>query len=652
MKTKILVACIAVALIALTVAYRILAMGGSLGGFENDQFVTLSQAQQMAMGDWPVRDFVTLGKPLTILISALGQLTFGPTLFAEALVTAGIIGFCTAVVFLMGWRASGSLVIPLLIALVQVAMAPRFYNHSKLLAYALAIPAMWWYIDRPDRRRLFVMAAAGVVAFLLRHDHGAYVGLSAILAVALVWQQDVPRIAKEVALLGVMALALVAPYLVFVQLYFGLPAYVDSFVRYATRTAERTSGEQLRMSFDWSQPLVIELPTAPQRPHVNIRWRQGTSAGERADRERALRLIEPLPISRDIVNYALTDTSTSHLAAIVRDPIVADTSGIDRQTFVLNDPFYTHVPTRWERTVAYARSLRVLPGVLHRGNAVAFLYYLMYAIPVIAVVVLVSRHAGAASLREPATAKVIVIAALTLMIDRAFLRGNLTSRLADVTEPVGILAAWAAAAAMARRSRAARAAAVAVLLTVFVATSLSVEAIENVSGQVATSGVTAGNAREHAANVHTLLTATPPVDAWPADAPGMEAVARYIRWCTAPDDRVLALGYIPELFFMSHRQFAAGHVWILPGLFNTEAHERLMIERTVRYRVPIVMTVPDPEYTTDYVRDFPRLTQMLAMDYREAGTIDFGRGFRFRVLARRDLTPTSTYQLQPLPCFS
>jgi hypothetical protein len=73
MKTKILVALIAIALVALTMTYRLLGMGGSLGGFGNDQLVTLAQAQQMAMGDWPVRDFVALGTPLTILIWAVGQ---------------------------------------------------------------------------------------------------------------------------------------------------------------------------------------------------------------------------------------------------------------------------------------------------------------------------------------------------------------------------------------------------------------------------------------------------------------------------------------------------------------------------------------------------------------------------------------------------
>jgi hypothetical protein len=102
----------------------------------------------------------------------------GRTLLAEAVLTSAFLGVCAAVVFVMGWRASGSILIPLLVALMQIAMAPRFYNYPKLLAYAMAIPALWWYIDRPDRRRLAVLALVGVLAFLLRYDHGVYVGVT------------------------------------------------------------------------------------------------------------------------------------------------------------------------------------------------------------------------------------------------------------------------------------------------------------------------------------------------------------------------------------------------------------------------------------------------------------------------------------------
>jgi len=650
----IAVSIIASGLVAATMLYRVLAMGGPLGGFENDQFVTLSQAQQIVMGDWPVRDFVALGKPLTLLLSAFGQVFLGRTLLAEAVLTSAFLGVCAAVLFVMGCRASGSIVIPLLVALMQIAMAPRFYNYPKLLAYAMAIPALWWYIDRPDRRRLAVLALVGVLAFLLRYDHGVYVGIAAILAVALAWRLDVRRMATDIALLGAMAFALVAPYLVFIQLNGGLVEHFQSFVRYATQTASRTAYRPVDMSLDWSQPFVTRVPTLRDGPRINVRWVPGMAPAQRAAREEALGLVEPEPIRADVVKYALLDSSPARLAAIVTDAAIADTSGIDRDTFVINDPFYTHVPTPGDRFVAFMTSVRILPGIFRPVNAAPFLLHLMYLIPLAALILVLAGGAGSATMAagRPSTAKIVVLVVLTLLVERSFLRGNLPSRLADVSEPVGILACWVAAAMLLRSSRWGTWLAAGSLLAVFAASAASVEALENVSGQVRQSGIVTGEVRDRAAGVYTLLTAQPPVDAWPADTVGMEALARYVRSCTAPTDRVLAVGYIPELFFMASRQFAGGHVWIQPRFFNTAGHQALMIDRILSYRVPIAITVAEPEYTADYVKSFPALTNMLHREYQEAATEDFGRGFRFRILIRQGITPTRTYQPSHLPCFS
>ena len=654
MRTTV-VAAIAVALFALTIAYRVLTLGGPLGGFENDQFVTLSRAQQVVLGDVPVRDFIGIGTPLTVSLTVLGQALFGHTLFAEALTMAALLGLCTAILFLLSWRASGSITIALIVALVQLAMAPRFYNFPKLLAFALAIPALWWYLDRPSRARLAVIAAATAVAFLLRHDHGLYAGLAAVVAVALTYQPDVRRIATETALLAALTLAMVSPYLGFLHAYGGVVPYVESFVRYANQTAERTELKSVRMSFDWSQPLATrERPPAPE-PRINVRWASGVTADRRSERERALGLVAPEPLTADVINYALTDSSRTRLADIVRDPSVADTQGIDRQSHVLNDPRYTHVPTRGERAVAYVRSVRLLPGILRDANAAPFLYFVMYAAPVTAFII--ALFGG--DVRVPATwyrsnAKIIVVAVLALLIDRGFLRGNLDSRLADVSEVIGVLAAWVAAATLARLSGSARTAAAVILLLVLVGTSLSIQALERVSDQVVQTGVTRGvrSLRSRAVAIHQALSATPPVSAWPVDTPGMERLAHYVNACTTPDDRVLALGYLPELFYLSQRRFAAGSVWLQPRFFDTVADQRLMIDRIVRYKVPIAVTVPEPEYTTEYVSDFPLLTKMLEADYQLIGTIDFGRGFRFRILSRRGVAPTGSYAFNQLPCFS
>ncbi len=77
-----------------------------------------------------------------------------------------------------------------------------------------------------------------------------------------------------------------------------------------------------------------------------------------------------------------------------------------------------------------------------------------------------------------------------------------------------------------------------------------------------------------------------------------------------------------------------------------------MIARVESHRVPIAFTDPEPAYTDDYLESFPLLGSYLASQYEEQGTVDFGRGYRYRVLIRRTLKPSSTYELLGLPCFS
>jgi hypothetical protein len=158
--------------------------------------------------------------------------------------------------------------------------------------------------------------------------------------------------------------------------------------------------------------------------------------------------------------------------------------------------------------------------------------------------------------------------------------------------------------------------------------------------------------RQRLRDVHAQLDDVPPVAAWPKDDPGIERLAWYVNQCTTPEDRVLVVSYAPELFFMAARGFAAGHVWIQPGFDDSDSQQQLMISRMASHRVPIAFTDPEPAYTEDYVESFPLLDGYLAAHYRELGTIDFGRGYRYRVLVWRDLRPSGTYESLRLPCFS
>jgi hypothetical protein len=93
----------ALALALSTVAYRYL----SFTDFSNDHFVHLSVAQQITMGDLPVRDFVERGLPLMPLISAAGQALFGEGLRSELWVIATAYGIAAALTYVVALQMSG-----------------------------------------------------------------------------------------------------------------------------------------------------------------------------------------------------------------------------------------------------------------------------------------------------------------------------------------------------------------------------------------------------------------------------------------------------------------------------------------------------------------------------------------------------------------
>ncbi len=646
---------VAVFLFALTFFYRFGSMGGTLGGFEDDEFVTLAYAQQMVLGDVPVRDFSENGSPLTHALSAVAIGSIGPPLLAEAVLTMSMLGICTAILFLLAARASGSIPIALTVALLGIAIAPRFYNYPKLLAYAIALPAIWRYIDRPRRVSLFFVAVAGVIAFLLRHDHGAYVAAAAFTALVVAHWPDVRTSVRDLLVLGAMALALVAPYVAYTQLHGGAVPYLQAFVEFSRRSASQTNSKALEFSIDSRQRLFAVAPERPRVPQVNVEWIPATNDLHRAEAERALGLVTYEHLHGNTWKYELTDWSPQRLQAIVTNPQVADTEGIDRRSFAVNDPQFTTPPSRFERVVAALRRLRVMPGVLREANAVPLLYYTMLAVP-IAALLLIATHNDATAVAgwNRGSAKIAVTAVLALLMISGLLRGNLTSRFADVTEVIGVLAAWVAAVALRRSSRAGRAAALAVALVMVALTAASIQAIEHVSGQISQTRITNGiaAARAQSRDVYRQLSGAPPIERWAPNASGIIGLAQYVHACTRPDDRVLAVAYVPQLLVLSARGFAGGVPWFLPRYFTDDGTLERMVPRIRDHRVPLAITVIEPDFSADYVPSFPSVAALLANEYRSLGVVDFGEETRYNLFVRRDLEPSGSYGAQALPCFA
>jgi hypothetical protein len=242
-------ACLA-ALFLLTAIFRFAHLAS---GFPNDHFLFLAGAQQMLLGDWPTRDFLDPGFPLMFGAAALAQLLLGKTLYAEAVLVS--LSFALAAVFtaLAVRELTGSRVLALLAALLEIAIVPRTYGYPKLLAYAAAVFLLQRYVSRPTKGRLFALAASIVTAFLFRHDHGVYLGIAGALAA---WLAPPPgpwtaRLRRSATLVGLVVL-LAAPYLVYVQANGGVWAYLQTGLEFRAAELRR---QELAWPESFDEPL-------------------------------------------------------------------------------------------------------------------------------------------------------------------------------------------------------------------------------------------------------------------------------------------------------------------------------------------------------------------------------------------------------------
>jgi hypothetical protein len=226
-----------VSMFLVAVAWRLL----TFTGFSNDHYAHLAMAQQVLMGDVPIRDFADPGWPLTYTLTALGWLVAGKTMATEwAISTAGFaIGAACSVA--AAYRLSGSLAIAAVVTLIEIVIFPRAYSYPKVLIYAAGGWALLTLAALPSRRRLLFMAAIIAVAFLFRHDHGLFLGVGAAVCVAIASRGDgVPVVLRRVALLTTATAMFLVPWIVFVVLNGGLFAYLEAGLDYSRAEANAT----------------------------------------------------------------------------------------------------------------------------------------------------------------------------------------------------------------------------------------------------------------------------------------------------------------------------------------------------------------------------------------------------------------------------
>jgi hypothetical protein len=227
---------VAIIVAGLVASFRFL----SLTGFPDDHYVHLAGAQQMRDGEWPSRDFVDLGAPLTYGTSAAAQAVFGDGQLTEAVLMAAAFGVAAAITLRAGVALTGSIVLSLAAVLIEVLIFPRTYSYPKMVIYATGALAVMWYAARPSRARVVALAAFAVGAFLIRHDHGVYIGVAALVAVLLSpVPSDRRRGVSSAALLCGAVVALVLPYLIYLQMAGGVLPHIQRAMAFAALEVPR-----------------------------------------------------------------------------------------------------------------------------------------------------------------------------------------------------------------------------------------------------------------------------------------------------------------------------------------------------------------------------------------------------------------------------
>lgn len=214
-------------------------LDGPVAGLTDDHYFYLVRGWQLLYGEWPDRDFVDPGAPLTFVLQALVQVVGGRGTGSEIVFCVTALSAATVLTFHAARRASGSTAIGTLAALFQAALLPRFYNYPKVLIYAAAFPLLWSYVDRPTRTKRVAMAVLSVTALLVRHDHGAFVGVACAATILLQAHVDWRSRLRHLGAYAALTVVCVLPYLGWLQLNGGVLPHIRAASSYAERDRER-----------------------------------------------------------------------------------------------------------------------------------------------------------------------------------------------------------------------------------------------------------------------------------------------------------------------------------------------------------------------------------------------------------------------------
>ena len=612
--------------------------------FDNDYFMHMAWAADMLRGQWPVRDFVEPGFPLQTFLAYAGLRYGGYQLSWEGFIACAFISISAALTYVLCRRMEVPQWLSFVAVVIAVATFPRLYTYPKAFVYPFAMWALLCYQSHPNPRSLFLIVLGTAAAFLFRHDHGAWIVTATLIGLAFCHWRDPKFLARTVVAYGIASVVMVSPWIVWVALSGHAGQYWSFLAERGEGLTNRARLPLQTFEFDFSAPIVAIAPV--DHPVIGIRWAPTLPDEQRRALEERYRL-QPLPDDPD--RYRLTNLDADNVKALVSDPAVEDTSGIDRRSMRTPDGAFPWLYLQLQRYVPLIR-LRVLPGFVKTANAESWLTDVTFFIPwFVLALELVRRIAPREDAESRAAALLIPTAALSIITYQTLVRASPDSRLGDIVALTAFLLAWSVwrlwtLGGMAKFVT--RPLTVVVLLLTLASAVTYGRVIARVGG-VGVDGPT--NFARRLSGVGVLY-ATRPLDLYaPPGATGLALVSRWLNECTDENARVALIGFEPQVFFISERGFAGGLAFYDLGWNSSEQDQALVIERWSRQQVPVVLAM-ESEWGS-FSRDYPAIRGWIDAHYDVVQQSAFGGGKQLTVLVDKSLARAQAHSSTDLPCF-
>ena len=615
----------------------------------NDNFLHMTLAKQLLAGDWPVRDFFDQGWVLQYGLSAAAQSIGGDRLMSEAVIVALAWAISTYVAFIIVLRLTESLGAALLAAPLLIAAGARGYSYPKGIVYAIAALLWWKYVQQPSTARIAVFGVWAAIGFYWRPDHGIYVALG--LALAVVAAHGIQRLGVTRCSIGAATMvAVLTPFLLYVQWAVGLLEYARTGLAAAQVEHVSQGPHEWPLLRLWGSLWTVE-PAEQYAPVIGIRWAGASSVDQRRDVLARYRLTS-LESDESVERVRLSEFSLADLRAIINEPIVEDTAGIERGTGSLASTNWP-VDQQWKFKHAWLR-VRFLPSLDRQGRASEIAVALFYLLPI----VLIVAAPWIRSCLSPwiTTRHLIAFGVFVLLVDLAMLRMPFPARGPDAVVlsavAYGCCIAWLWRTAAASR-RLPRIAITISTLALVVAMTSSVATAGRFSERLTgLAGDWRSLRRAQAAwrTAYDELVSSPPL-AYFVDGQARFSLrlAAYVRDCVPATERLVVLWFEPEIYYYGDRLMAQRHLAFAAAWAGLAREQQLATERVRHFDPPIVLARRSA--LNAYARaSNPGVVAYVETAYRLAATLHED-GEEYLIFTKPDRSVLRGFGPEKWPCF-